>query len=208
MPKDDQGKLSAVQHLLASAEAGALTAVMTNPFWVIKTRMCTTTRFTPDAYTGLWNGLTRLAREEGIRGLYRGMVPALFGTSHGAIQFMAYEEMKKARNDLRKRAGDSPAHELDARLSTTEYLVMAASSKVTATVATYPYQVLRSRLQDRQTRDTYKGVWDCMKKIYAAEGGVGFYKGLAPNIIRVLPGTCITFLVYENLSQYFKAHAS
>jgi solute carrier family 25 folate transporter 32 len=51
-------------------------------------------------------------------------------------------------------------------------------------------------------------VVDCGKKIFQAEGYVGFYKGLAPNIIRVLPGTCITFLVYENLTQYFKNHAS
>ncbi|KAI8367530.1 mitochondrial FAD carrier protein [Radiomyces spectabilis] len=208
MKKDDQGKLAAWQHLVASAEAGAVTAMMTNPLWVIKTRMCTTTYNTPDAYRGLWDGLTRLAREEGIRGLYRGMVPALFGVSHGAIQFMAYEEMKNWRNDLRKKEGASPEHEMDARLSTTEYLVMAASSKVTATVATYPYQVLRSRLQNRETRDAYEGVMDCIRKIRAAEGYVGFYKGLAPNIMRVLPGTCITFLVYENLSQWFKNHAS
>ncbi|KAG2224785.1 hypothetical protein INT45_005309 [Circinella minor] len=208
MKKDDQGKLSAMQHLLASLQGGALTAIMTNPFWVIKTRMCTTTRYTSDAYTGLWNGLSRLAKEEGIRGLYRGMVPALFGTSHGAIQFMAYEEMKKWRNDALKRRGESPEDEHNAKLSNSEYLLMAASSKVVATVTTYPYQVLRSRLQDRQTRDAYKGVIDCMSKIRAAEGYIGFYKGLAPGIVRVLPGTCITFLVYENLTQYFKNHAT
>ncbi|KAI9474852.1 mitochondrial carrier domain-containing protein [Zychaea mexicana] len=208
MKKDEQGKLSAMQHLIASAEGGALTAIMTNPFWVVKTRMCTTTHHTPDAYTGLLNGLNRLAREEGIRGLYRGMVPALFGVSHGAIQFMAYEEMKMWRNDRLKTRNESPEDEHNAKLSNTEYLMMAASSKVLATVTTYPYQVLRSRLQDRTTRDTYTGVVDCMKKITAAEGYVGFYKGLAPNIIRVLPGTCITFLVYENLTQYFKDHAT
>ncbi|KAI9315185.1 mitochondrial carrier domain-containing protein [Dichotomocladium elegans] len=181
---------------------------MTNPFWVVKTRMCTTTRCTPDAYTGLWNGLKRLAQEEGLRGLYRGIVPALFGVSHGAIQFMAYEELKKWRNDVRKRAGTAAADELDAKLDNGEYLVMAASSKVVASVTTYPYQVLKSRLQDRSTRDTYTGVVDCFRKTLAAEGWGGFYKGLAPNIIRVLPGTCITFLVYENLSQFFKEHAS
>lgn len=65
-----------------------------------------------------------------------------------------------------------------------------------------------NHLQDRSTRDTYMGVMDCIRKIAAAEGYIGFYKGLAPNIIRVLPGTCITFLVYENLSQFFKRHAT
>ncbi|KAI7903264.1 mitochondrial carrier domain-containing protein [Cokeromyces recurvatus] len=208
MEKDQSGKLSAIQHLTASAEAGALTAFMANPLWVVKTRMCTTTQHTPDAYTGLLNGLKRLYVEEGIRGLYRGMVPALFGVSHGAIQFMVYEEMKKKRNEVRHKKGLNSMNELNAQLSQTEYLTMAAISKVTATVITYPYQVLKSRLQNRATRDTYKGVIDCSKKMIQTEGYMGFYKGLAPNIIRVLPGTCVTFLVYENLTQYFKQHAS
>ncbi|CAO0799188.1 unnamed protein product [Mucor circinelloides] len=208
MKKDDQGKLSAVQHLTASAEAGALTALMANPLWVVKTRMCTTTHNTPDAYNGLLDGLKRLYLEEGVRGLYRGIVPALFGVSHGAIQFMVYEEMKKKRNEIRHKSGVTSTEELNAQLSQTEYLLMASTSKVAATVITYPYQVLKSRLQNRATRDSYTGVIDCGKKLVQAEGYIGFYKGLAPNIFRVLPGTCITFLVYENLTQYFKNHAS
>ncbi|CEG64099.1 hypothetical protein RMATCC62417_01134 [Rhizopus microsporus] len=208
MKKDSQGKLSPVQHLTASAEAGALTALMANPLWVVKTRMCTTTRHMPDAYKGLFDGLRRLYTEEGIRGLYRGMIPALFGVSHGAIQFMVYEEMKKRRNELRQQMGVIASDELNAKLSQTEYLVMAATSKTIAAVVTYPYQVLKSRLQDQATKDTYKGVIDCAKKVVQAEGFLGFYKGLAPSVIRVLPGTCITFLVYENLTQWFKNHGS
>lgn len=153
MKKDDQGKLSAVQHLTASAEAGALTALMANPLWVVKTRMCTTTHNTPDAYNGLLDGLKRLYLEEGVRGLYRGIVPALFGVSHGAIQFMVYEEMKKKRNEVRHKNGVTSTEELNAQLSQTEYLLMASSSKVAATVITYPYQVLKSRLQVKADDD-------------------------------------------------------
>lgn len=120
---------------------------MANPLWVVKTRMCTTTRHMPDAYKGLFDGLRRLYTEEGIRGLYRGMIPALFGVSHGAIQFMVYEEMKKRRNELRQQMGVIASDELNAKLSQTEYLVMAATSKTIAAVVTYPYQVLKSRLQ-------------------------------------------------------------
>ena len=47
-------------------------------------------------YTGLTDGLVNLFRYEGVRGLYKGYLPGLFGTSHGAIQFMVYEELKKA----------------------------------------------------------------------------------------------------------------
>ena len=35
-------------------------------------------------------------REEGFIGYYRGIVPALFLTSHGAVQFAVYEQFKSA----------------------------------------------------------------------------------------------------------------
>ncbi|RUS15927.1 mitochondrial carrier domain-containing protein [Jimgerdemannia flammicorona] len=132
MPKDENGRISAIQYLTASAEAGmsvsstctsfsylynhtslsfvfflfpagAITAVMTNPFWVVKTRMCAAPRTAPGAYRGLWDGLRQIAAQEGVRGLYKGMVPALFGVSHGALQFMAYEELKHWRIHVRPR---------------------------------------------------------------------------------------------------------
>lgn len=34
------------------------------------------------------------------------------------------------------------------------------------------------------------------------EGAVGFYKGIVPNVIRVTPACCITFVVYENMSAF------
>ncbi|KAJ1553563.1 hypothetical protein HK096_007347, partial [Nowakowskiella sp. JEL0078] len=90
-------KLSPSQHLLASAEAGAVTCLFTNPFWLLKTRMCAQRATDLNAYNSLIDGLRQTWRFEGIRGLYRGLIPALFGTSHGALQFMAYEEMKYLR---------------------------------------------------------------------------------------------------------------
>lgn len=89
--------MTSSQYMLASAEAGALTVLCTNPIWVVKTRIFTTAVGSPDSYKGLSDGLFKIARLEGIRGLYKGLIPALFGTSHGALQFMAYEELKRWR---------------------------------------------------------------------------------------------------------------
>lgn len=47
------------------------------------------------------DALVKMYRYEGIRGLYKGFVPGIFGVSHGALQFMAYEEMKNQYNTYR-----------------------------------------------------------------------------------------------------------
>ena len=94
LQKLDQVRLSPPQHLFASALAGAITAFFTNPIWLMKTRMCADRASDANAYRSLTDGLLKTYRGEGIRGLYKGLVPALFGVSHGALQFMAYEEMK------------------------------------------------------------------------------------------------------------------
>lgn len=54
-----------------------------------------------------WSTLVNLWRFEGLRGLYRGFLPGLFGVSHGAIQFMLYEEMRNAYN---QRYRDRPVN--------------------------------------------------------------------------------------------------
>lgn len=30
------------------------------------------------------------------------------------------------------------------------------------------------------------------------------YKGIVPSVIRVLPATCVTFVVYENMSHFLR----
>lgn len=99
--------LGPAMHMLAAAEAGICTLVLTNPIWVVKTRLCL--QLNNDAlpgdnrsYKGMVDGLTKIYKTEGVRGLYRGFVPGMFGVSHGAVQFMVYEEMKNHYNQYRK----------------------------------------------------------------------------------------------------------
>ncbi|KAJ1021596.1 hypothetical protein NDA16_003734 [Ustilago loliicola] len=220
-------KLSAGQHLLAASESGAITALMTNPIWVVKTRMFTTPRSLastaatgagrapPEVYRGLWHGLVSIYRTEGVRGLYKGAGLALFGVSNGAIQFMAYEELKKWRTNVAARklthspssAGNGAVDTSMIKLSNAEYVIMSGVSKVAAILLTYPYQVVRSRIQNHATSHIYPNISTCIRLTYTQEGSRAFYKGLVPNLVRILPGTCVTFVVYENVSWALKGLA-
>ena len=229
-------KLSASQHLLAASISGGATAMLTNPIWVVKTRMFATppsSQRIPSpssaaslpapssasasnnvrAYRGLWDGLRTIYLEEGVRGLYRGAGLALVGVSNGAIQFTAYEQLKKWRSNVvvRRRAGgaDAEAPEGGVKLSNTEYILMSGASKMVAIFLTYPYQVVRSRIQNNATRHLYPTIPACIKRTYTQEGGFrAFYKGLAANTVRILPGTCVTFVVYEQIAWALKGAAA
>ncbi|GJN89704.1 hypothetical protein Rhopal_002691-T1 [Rhodotorula paludigena] len=221
-------KLNAGQHLLASATSGVITAVITNPLWVVKTRMFTTTASQSQAYRGVLHGLFTLARQEGIRGMSKGLTLAIIGVSNGAIQFMTYEEMKKRRVELRRaRLGPGASEEEIKTLSNTEYILMSGSAKLVAIAITYPYQVIRSRIQYQPNLSPlgpspaatnsapaqpviapYRSIPDVIRRTYAHEGLAGFYKGIATNAVRILPGTCVTFVVYEQLSRAFARGAS
>ncbi|XP_034554616.1 mitochondrial folate transporter/carrier-like [Notolabrus celidotus] len=189
-----QTELTATEHLVSAAEAGILTLTITNPIWVTKTRLVLQYNADPSSkqYKGMLDALAKIYRHEGVPGLYKGYVPGLFGTSHGALQFMAYEELKRDYNKYRKAPSD-------AKLNALEYITMAALSKIFAVATTYPYQVVRARLQDQHNR--YNGVIDVIGRTWRNEGAIGFYKGIIPNLIRVTPACCITFVVYENVSR-------
>jgi hypothetical protein len=62
-------------------------------------------------------------------------------------------------------------------------------------------QVIRSRLQQRAEGRAlvYSSSWQAVQLTWQREGFAGFYKGLAPSLMRVMPQSAITLMVYEGL---------
>ncbi|KAJ5752351.1 hypothetical protein N7520_009268 [Penicillium odoratum] len=192
--------LTSFDYFLASGTAGALTSLLTNPIWVIKTRMLSTGSRFPGAYSSFTSGVRQIYRTEGIPGFYRGLVPALFGVSHGALQFMAYDRLKVLRSHSTQGSSRGSEHGNKTReLDNMDFFALSSLSKLFAGCATYPYQVIRSRLQTYEAHLMYRGATDAIMQIWTREGIHGFYKGMGPNLLRVLPSTWVTFLVYENM---------
>lgn len=186
--------LSVPKYLLCGCISGSLTLAMTNPIWITKTRLCLEYETqTGRQYRGMTDALIVLYKENGFRGLYKGFVPGLFGTSHGAVQFLVYENFKHWYRD---KYGYGQEHKLGAL----ECIAMSAISKTIAASSTYPYQVVRARLQDQHQK--YDGIADVIRKTWRNESWRGFYKGLGPSLLRVTPACCITFYVYETVTHH------
>lgn len=193
-------------YFLASGISGTITTLLTNPIWVLKTRMLSSDRSSVGAYENMWQGARSLWKVEGLRGFYRGTVVSLLGNSHGAVQFAVYEPLKKVwrrylvRESARRGERGVAAEE---RLGNTATLVISGAAKIVAGTVTYPYQVVRSRLQTYEAEERYgKGIAGVVGKVWREDGWRGFYRGLGTNVFRVLPATWVMFLVYENARYY------
>ena len=214
--------------LLAATEAGVGVSVLTNPIWVAKTRLALqerggggsdvstggvvrNTKATKVRYKGLLDCLYSIARNEGVPGLYKGLTPSLLLVSHGAIQFTCYENLKNiARGGVSVAPDDNDtAPSMEQReLTSTECAVYGMLSKILASFVTYPQQVVRARMQKLQIEERnqikYKSVLQSFGTISRREGISGMYKGMVPNLARMLPSTGVTFFTYEFVNRMFR----
>jgi hypothetical protein len=82
-----------------------------------------------------------------------------------------------------------------------ELLLASTASKVCAILGTYPYQVVRSCVQQRQViagdAIVYAGAADAARHIWRLEGAAGFYRGIWAHMLRSTPQATITLMLYE-----------
>ncbi|KAG8944373.1 hypothetical protein FRC00_010603, partial [Tulasnella sp. 408] len=137
-----------------------------------------------------------IIRVEGIRGLYKGLSASYLGVTEGTIQWVLYERLKK------KVAGQGGA---------TEWLGMlgaAGAAKFTASLITYPHEVLRTRLRQDPPilngvpKPKYTGLYQTLRLVLAEEGAAALYGGLSAHLLRVIPNAAIMYTVYETFIRY------
>ncbi|KAL3943585.1 MAG: hypothetical protein SGBAC_002329 [Bacillariaceae sp.] len=168
-------------------------------------------------YNGVFDAARTIIREEGFFALYKGTGPALLLTSHGGVQFMVYEALKKNFNFTRAdRLEDGKRSSVLERLKQSAgHLTMGAVSKIVASTTTYPLQLIKARVQQRSefvelasdggvrvVKRDHKGVFSTIMRTWQQEGITGFFKGAVPNAVRVAPSSALTFVVYEFVLDY------
>lgn len=163
--------MGAVDNLLIASVAGVLNILCTLPIWVVNTRM-TLARKGSSGYTSIPHAFRTIVAEEGVAALYKGLVPSLILVSNPAIQFLAYEQLVVLLSRYYRARHRTTATVLSAvrtthantpttlpipptplpALSSLDFFVLGAVSKAVATVATYPYQVVKVSARDTRVR--------------------------------------------------------
>jgi solute carrier family 25 folate transporter 32 len=190
---EDKAQKKSISHtLICGVAAGAVTAVMTNPIWVVKTRMqihYNNPNHHSLHYKGLIDAFVRIRREEGFRAYYKGIVPALLASYHGAVQFAVYETVMHSFKEQDLKTGGAVS------------FVAGGLSKMAAMLSTHPLGVVKSRLQEQRAHHEvkYTGSLDAVKKIMQYEGFKGFYKGLGPSFWRLTFNSALFFFTYEKV---------
>lgn len=186
-----------VGHILSALCAGGASTLVTNPIWVVKTRLMSQNASSSWHYRGTIDAFRSMYRQEGLRVFYSGLGPALLGLSHVAVQFPIYERLKLS---LITNRGPEWQNNLC-------ILLASGLSKVCASTITYPHEVIRTRNQIQPTNKgqlKYRGVITTAKIILREEGWRAFYAGLGTNMIRAVPSSAVTLFTYETVSRHLR----
>lgn len=195
----------------ASALAGVSTSLLTNPLWVLKTRILASPR-SDASYKSMADGVRRILQEEGISTFWRGTLPSLFGVVQASIQFSLYDQLKDwivvTSTKSLQSSQSSSSSTSSKELSAWQYIYASAILKVASMSLLYPTQVVRSRLQAQNDARDPRTIAGVCRSLWRNEGYFrGFYRGMGANIIRVLPSTCITFVTYETVKNTMRGLA-
>lgn len=191
---------SALRDLLLAMVAGSVNVMTTNPLWVVNTRLkmqgakvITSQHTATRRYKGMLDGLLRVGREEGVSGLWSGACSSLILTINPAIQFMAYEAMKRQMQTMYKSQ----------ELNSLVVFGVGAAAKALATVLTYPIQLVQAKQRHGHNYEGLPqkaGLIPLLLYIMRVHGFKGLFKGLEAKILQTVLTAALMFVCYEKIA--------
>ncbi|KAJ3002692.1 hypothetical protein HKX48_002150, partial [Thoreauomyces humboldtii] len=190
---------STLRHTAAGAAAGLLSSVLVCPLDVLKIRIQNQVyrKGVVQKYRGTVSGLQIIWREEGIRGLYRGLgTTTIAYIFDRAIWFGTYSRLKET---MANAAGRSPE---DA--GTLIHLNSSVAASLLTMAVVNPLWVIRTRMMvqtkaaGESTRWHYRSTYDAFRTIIKEEGIGALYKGLTPSLLGITH-VAVQFPLYEHL---------
>lgn len=188
--------LTVKQQVVAGAGAGLAVSFLACPTELIKCRLQAQSSLAEAgaiSAAALPKGPMDVARhvmkDAGMKGLFKGLVPTMGREIPGnAIMFGVYEAVKQYM------AGGPDT----SNLGQGSLILAGGLAGGALWLTVYPTDVVKSVIQvDDYKKPRYSGSIDALKKIVAAEGVKGLYKGFGPAMARSVPANAATFVAYE-----------
>jgi hypothetical protein len=177
------------------------------PLDLVRTRL-TTELEGREHYRGLIDAFRKIASSEGLAGFYCGLGPTLLvAVPNFAISYSVYGTLKEQILDdelfynLRKVDSESGEPKLGFQLT----LLCGAASGTLATLATFPMDTIRRRMQIQNLHLPEEERLTARSHIYkmvSREGITSLYRGLTPELLKVIPMVGTMFFVYESTKDF------
>ncbi|KAI1438132.1 mitochondrial carrier domain-containing protein [Xylaria sp. CBS 124048] len=187
-------ELSYGQYYAAGAFAGVANSVLSGPIEHVRIRLQTQPHGAGRLYAGPLDCARQLSARGGgvLRGVYRGSAVTVLREAQAyGMWFLAFEYMMNAdaaRNGLSRK--EVPAYKV---------AFYGGLAGEVLWLGSYPFDVIKSKMQTDGFGQNmrYKSMRDCFAQTWRAEGMRGFWKGLAPTLLRAMPVSAGTFAVVE-----------
>ncbi|KAL6707387.1 Carrier protein, mitochondrial [Coniothyrium glycines] len=141
---------------------------------------------------GTWDGLRKIAQNEGPRTLWRGLSPTLvMAVPANVIYFAGYDWLRTAQaSPLRQRVPDAYLP-----------LVAGATARVFAAIAVSPIEMFRTRMQaashTASAAGHFRETLDGVREMVASQGTLSLWRGLTLTLWRDVPFSAIYWWGYE-----------
>lgn len=191
-----------VLDLVAGSFSGGTAVLFTYPLDLVRTKLAYQVVGTPklnvkgiipyeEAYKGILDCFSKTYKGAGIRGLYRGVAPSLYGIfPYSGLKFYFYEEMKSHVPEEHKKG-------------IMVKLVCGSIAGVLGQTFTYPLDVVRRQMQVQQFSTSnsadMKGTLESLVMIVQKQGWKQLFSGLSINYLKVVPSVAIGFTVYDTM---------
>lgn len=180
--------------IVAGGITGGIEICITYPTEYIKTQLQLDEKL--GKYKGIADCAKQTVRQNGVRGLYRGLSVLVYGSiPKSAVRFGSFEQFKKSMVD--DKGNLSPASRLLCGLG-------AGISE--AIFAVTPMETVKVKFiaDQRSANPQYKGFFHGLRTIIAAEGISGTYKGLTATMMKQGSNQAIRFYVMETLKDWYR----
>lgn len=201
--KREQGFVSFWQKVGISSFAGFSGAIVGTPADLALVRFQADGTLPPAErrnYKHVGDAFTRIVREEGVLGLWKGSAPTI-------VRALAINIMMLTSNDQIKEMLTKWRQQ--AKPDQTTVLTASAISGFLSSFVSLPFDNIKTKMQKQKPLPDgtlpYKSFLDCIKKSVANEGVSGLWIGFFPTYyIRIAPHIMITLIVQDFLTQTFK----